>query len=98
MCTRSHTHTHAHLPPSPHRETLTWLKTQQGADGCFRPTGMVHNSKVRGGYVNTAAPPSSTAITAFVLAALLEAGESKYVRSHELCSLIQGFHTEASNF
>ena len=61
-----------------YRETLDWLKSQQDPDGCFAATGMVHNKKIRGGYINTDVP-SKTAITAYVVAALLEAGESRYV-------------------
>ena len=62
-----------------HRETINWLKAQHDPDGCFSATGMVHNKKMRGGYINMEVP-SKTAITAYVVSALLEAGESKYVR------------------
>ena len=83
------------------RETLGWLKSQQDPDGCFAATGMVHNKKIRGGYINTGAP-SKTAITAYVVAALLEAGESRYVSrifctnlpldSFEMCTHSEFFH------
>ncbi len=59
-------------------ESLAWLRAQQGADGCYRAAGMVHHRQMRGGYINTDSP-SPVAITAYVVAALLEAGESKYV-------------------
>lgn len=50
--------------------TRNWLLSQQKSDGSFEPVGFIHDQQLLGGLTG------KTALTAFVAAALLEAGDT----------------------
>lgn len=58
-----------YIDPSVLDSATTWVVKQQRADGSFEPVGFLHHQELLGGL------KGNTALTAFVTAALIEAGE-----------------------
>ena len=68
-----------HVDQEDLEKSLTWFKSKQLENGCFPQVGKVLHKAMKGGLSQGGSSPAT--LTAFVLAAMLEAGIDKQVSS-----------------